>query len=193
MLWAAACLCFSGFLRAGEMTVLSDKLYDPGVHLNFEDVAINSKLNPSIMRVNIKASKMDPFCQGVEIFVGRICTDLCPIKAMLAYLVVCEGAQGPLFSFDDGRLLTRERFVTHVREAAGIGCKSYARHCFRIGVATASARRGIQDAGSMGKLSLSSICKNSQRPAVSGVCCHSPLKTYGMVFFRVVEDLLRVS
>ena len=149
MLWAAACLCFLGFLRAGEMTVPSDSSYDSGAHLNFGDIAINSKIDPSIMRARIKASKTDPFCHGVDIFVGRTGTDLCPIEAMLAYLAVRGGAEGPLFSFADGRLFTRERFVSKVREAlsaAGIDCKSYAGHSFRIGAATSAAQQGISEA-----------------------------------------------
>ena len=149
ILWAAACLGFFGFLRVGEFTVPSDNSYDPGVHLNFEDVAIDSKLNPLIMRVTIKASKTDPFRQGVEIFVGRTHTDLCPVEAMLAYLAVRGGAQGPLFSFADGHFLTRARLVQQVREAlsmAGIDCTAYAGHSFRIGAATTAARQGIQDA-----------------------------------------------
>ena len=149
MLWAAVCLCFFGFLRAGEMTVPSDHAYDPGVHLNFDDIAIDSKINPSIMRVTIKASKTDPFRQGIEIFVGRTHTDLCPIEAMLAYLAVRGGTQGLLFAFADGRFLTRDRLVHHVRDAlstAGVDCTAYAGHSFRIGAATTAARRGIQDA-----------------------------------------------
>ena len=53
------------------MTVPSDSSYDPGVHLNFGDIAINSKIDPSIMRARIMASKTDPFHHGVDIFVGR--------------------------------------------------------------------------------------------------------------------------
>ena len=149
MLWAAVCLCFFGFLRAGEMTVPSDHAYDPGVHLNFNDIAIDSKINPSIMRVTIKASKTDPFRQGIEIFVGRTHTDLCPIEATLAYLAARGGTQGPLFAFADGRFLTRDRLVHHVQDAlstAGVDCIAYAGHSFRIGAVTTAARRGIQDA-----------------------------------------------
>ena len=49
VLWAAACTWVFGFLRAGEMTVLSEASYDAGAHLNFADVAIDPS-NPSILR-----------------------------------------------------------------------------------------------------------------------------------------------
>ena len=41
ILWAAACSCFFGFFRAGEITVPSEGAYDAGTHLNSADVAID--------------------------------------------------------------------------------------------------------------------------------------------------------
>ena len=114
MLWAACCLCFYGFLRAGEMTVQSDRGFDPSVNL---DIAIDNPANPTLVRVSIKASKTDPFRKGVSIFLGRTYNDICPIAALLAYLAA-KGQQGsgPLFCFKGGRYLTRQRFVEHACE-----------------------------------------------------------------------------
>ena len=148
MLWAAACTSFFGFLRAGEMTISSEASYDAGAHLNFADVAIDNPSNPSILRLRLKASKTDPFQRGVDIFIGRTHNELCPIEAMLAYLAKRGGRQGFLFLFEDGRLLTRDRFVRAVREAlakAGVDQRSYADHSFRIGAVTTAARCGIHD------------------------------------------------
>ena len=84
MLWTASCLCFFGFLRAGELTDPTEAEYDAGVHLNFSDVALDSKCNPSFLRVHIMASKTDPFRKGIHIFIGSTENNLCPVKAMLA-------------------------------------------------------------------------------------------------------------
>lgn len=149
MAWAACCLCYFGFLRAGEITVPSEKAYDPGAHLNFDDIAVNDWTNPSMLKITIKASKTDPFRQGVDIFVGKTSNDLCPVAAVLAYLARRGNAKGFLFRFEDGRLLTRERFVALVRAAltrAGIDCKPYSGHSFRIGAATAAGIRGLPPA-----------------------------------------------
>ena len=148
MLWAATCTCFFGFLRAGELTVPADKAYDPGEHLNFADISIDNPQSPTVMRVRIKASKTDPFRRGVDIFMGRTHTKLCPIEAMLAYLAVRGSKEGFLFTYKDGRLLSKERFVSGVREAlrkAGINQKQYAGHSFRIGAATTASQRGISE------------------------------------------------
>ena len=134
MLWAACCLCYFGFLRAGEITVPSEAAYDPGVHLNFADVTADSISDPKLLRVKIKASKTDPFRQCVEIFIGRTGNKLCPVSAVLSYLAKRGSDKGMLFRYEDRRLLTRDRFVASVREAlsaAGIDCKSYAGHSFR--------------------------------------------------------------
>ena len=56
MIWAACCLCFFAFLRAGEMTVPSDTSYDPAVHLSIKDVSVDDSRNPSIVCIRIKQS-----------------------------------------------------------------------------------------------------------------------------------------
>ena len=80
---------------------------------------------------------------------GRTGNALCPVAAMLSYMSVRGGAEGPLFRFKDGRLLTRERFVPRVRDAlstAGIDESLFAGHSFRIGAATTAAQAGTPDA-----------------------------------------------
>ena len=71
MLWAACCTCFFGFLRSGEITVPSAGEYDPGAHLSYGDVTLDSRESPTMAQVNIKASKTDPFRKGVSIYIGR--------------------------------------------------------------------------------------------------------------------------
>ena len=71
LLWAACCVAFFGFLRCGEFTVPSQADYDPGAHLSFNDIAIDDKRSPSVIQVNIKQSKTDPFRQGVQIYLGK--------------------------------------------------------------------------------------------------------------------------
>ena len=115
MLWAACTLCFFGFLRAGEMMVSNDGAYDPSVHLSVGDIAVDDVRTPRVLRVAIKQSKTDPFCHGL--FIGRTSTDLCPVAALLSYLVVRGRSPGPLFRYADGRVLTLQRFVKAVRDA----------------------------------------------------------------------------
>ena len=149
MLWAAACLCYFGFLRAGELSVSTESSYDEGVHLNVADISFDKYPNPSTMRVKIKASKTDPFRQGIHIFMARTYKKLCPIEAMVPYLACRGQSPGMLFKFQDGRLLTHGRFVDKVREAldaAGITSKHYAGHSFRAGAATTAAQRGVPEA-----------------------------------------------
>lgn len=148
MLWAAAALCFFGFLRSGEITVPSDSSFDEGVHLMFDDVAVDSTANPRVLKVRIKASKTDPFRVGVNIFVGRTGNELCPVAAVLAYMVLRGPGAGPFFRFQDGRHLTRARLVDKVKEAiaaGGVDCSPYSGHSFRSGAATAAAKQGVSE------------------------------------------------
>ena len=106
MKWAASCLCYFVFLWAGDITVPSEAAYNKDAHLNFADITVDNVGNFRMLKVTIKASKMDSFHQGVDIFIGKPSNELCRVAAVLAYLVRRGNEQGLLFRFEDGRLLT---------------------------------------------------------------------------------------
>ena len=140
---AAFCVGFFGFLRAGEFTV-SEGSFDPGSHLSFEDIALDCHFNPSVILIHLKASKTDPFRQGVDVVIGKTGDDLCPVQAAVRYLAVRGNGLGPLFMFSDGRYLSRDRLVSSLRRvlsAANIDTSRFNGHSFRIGVATIQLRR----------------------------------------------------
>jgi len=148
MLWAAACMCFFGFLRSGEVVVPSDATFDPTWHLAYGDVKVDNVKAPRVLEVRIKASKTDPFRKGVSIYLGTTGCDLCPVAAILGYMVCRGPSPGAFFQFKDGKLLTRERLVTKLREAlgqSGMNADAYAGHSFRVGAATTAAQQGIPD------------------------------------------------
>ena len=141
-------LGFFWFLRTGEMTVPNDQNYDPSCHLSVGDVAVDNPRAPTLLRVSIKQSKTDPFRKGIDLYMGRTGTEVCPVAAMLKYLVARGSQAGPLFRFEDGRFLTRQRFVSAVRAAlseAGVDESKYGGHSFRIGAATTAAEKGLED------------------------------------------------
>ena len=145
MIWVACCLCFFAFLQAGEMTVPSDEEYDPSVHLSVHDISVDDAKHPSVLCIRIKQSKTDPFRKGVDLFVGKTESVLCPVTAMLSYLCMRGMESGPLFNFEDNRVLTRQYFVAVVKEGlqkAGIDSSG---HSFRIGAATTAGSKGIED------------------------------------------------
>ena len=91
---------------------------------------------------------MDPFRTWVKLFIGCTGNALCPVAAVLVYLAARDNKSGPLFNFADSKLLTKERFVHHTREALsqpGINASNYAGHSFRIGAVTVGTAVGIQD------------------------------------------------
>lgn len=148
MLWAAATMCFFGFLQVGEVVSPPNSGFDPARHLSYSDIRAHASNSPSFLQVHIKASKTDPFRKGVSIVLGRKHGEICPVAAILDYMVRTGDGSSPFFAFTDGRPLTRERFVSAVRTAlasAGYDCSLYAGHSFRVGAATTAAQPGIQD------------------------------------------------
>ena len=148
MLWAAVTMCFFGFLRSGEVVVPSPLSFDPSVHLCYGDVTVDSIDSPSLIQIRLKASKTDPFRKGVCVYVGVTGGNLCPVAAILDYMVNRGSEEGPFFMFANRSFLTRDRFVQAVRDAltrAGVNSSAYAGHSFRIGAATTAAQRGVPD------------------------------------------------
>ena len=94
-----------------------DSEFDVSTHLTFRDVAVDKLQAPSMLKVHIKASKTDPFRVGVHVVVGKVEGPLCPVSAVLDYLLTRGGGEGPLFRFLDGKPLTRSRLVDCVRQA----------------------------------------------------------------------------
>ena len=117
MLWAAFTTCFYGFMRSGEICTKNPEQFNPSSDLTFQDVAIDSIMNPQVIRITLKTSKTDPFKQGADICIQRTDSNLCPVAALLAWLVERGNAPGPLFFFASGAPLTRARFVTELKGA----------------------------------------------------------------------------
>ena len=105
MLWAACCLGFFGFLRAGEFTVNS--AFNPATHMVVSDLQVDSLVDPTCLRVHIKCSKTDPFRKGCDIYVGRGDSMICPLAAVCQYLKIRGSTSGPLFLFHNGHPLSR--------------------------------------------------------------------------------------
>ncbi len=126
------------------MTVPNDGAFDQSCHLSFRHLAVDHPAEPTTIKVHIKASKMDPFRKGVDIFLGRTGSDLCPVRALFNYLCARGSSQGPLFVFADKKLLSHSRFVDRLRTGlreAGIDRTVYCSHKFRFGAATTALGR----------------------------------------------------
>ena len=144
--WAAMCLAFFGFLRCGELTIPDHQPFDPDVHLTIYDICLDGI--PAGLSVHIKASKTDPFRQGITLHLGQTGVDLCPVATMADYLSARGSSPGLLFQFQDGSGLHRQQLVTVVRSALtdqGFNASEYCGHSFRIGAATTAAQNGIAD------------------------------------------------
>ena len=91
---------------------------------------------------------MDPFRQGVELYLGKTGKDICPVCAIMPYLVIRGAKPGPLFVFADGLYLMRQQFaslVTSTLQRAGLDDKWYNTHSFQIGAASTAKDAGISD------------------------------------------------
>ena len=85
-MWAACCLGYFAFLRGGEFTVNGP--FDPQMHLEVGDVAVDDYQAPTMLSIFLKQSKTDQEKAGVRLFVGRTHQVICPVTAVLSYMAV---------------------------------------------------------------------------------------------------------
>lgn len=147
MIWAAMCLAFFGFLRTSEFTV--DRLFQDDKHLGKRDIVFEPSLvSPVRMTVNVKCSKTDPFRKGIKLTIGKTGKNVCAVNAVKHYLTFLDNKEQkkPLFTCQDGKPLSRTRFVKEVQnllEMSGANPLHFNGHSFRIGAATAAAAAGL--------------------------------------------------
>ena len=148
MLWAAFLTCFFGFFRSGEICASQADTVDPAADLSVDDVKVDSISNPRRIQIRLQSSKTDPFKEGATINIPRTEDDLCPVAALLTWLVYRGKSPGPLFRFQSGTPLTRARLVGELRRvltALGLEAEKFSGHSFRKGAATTAAARGVPD------------------------------------------------
>ena len=67
LVWAACCFGFFAFLRSGEFTIPAGSNFDRTIHVTPRDIAVDSLRSPMMLKVHLKASKMDPTRRGVDV------------------------------------------------------------------------------------------------------------------------------
>ena len=101
-----------------------------------------------MLQIRLRRAKADPFGKGVNVFLGKTESQLCPVRALLSFLSVRPqtSQEAPLFVNKKGAPLTKEAFVKRIRAAlarAGIDQSAYSGHSFRIGAASVAAARNV--------------------------------------------------
>ena len=145
MIWAACCLAFFDFLRISEFTIPDNDQYDESCHLSFNSISVD---NPQQLRISIKQSKTDPYCKGVNIFLGTTGDSVCPVKGILPYLAIRGDHKGSLFILEDGRYLTQQHFSSTLEgllKQLHINTHCYNIHSFWIGAATTARQANVPD------------------------------------------------
>ena len=96
----------------------------------------------------LKQSKCDQFGRGADVILGRSGNALCPVAAILNYMIARGTESGSFFLDSSGCIITKSWFVNQIRGVLndiGLPQHQYAGHSFRIGAATTAALAGVED------------------------------------------------
>ncbi len=85
LFWAACLIGFFGFLRCDEFTTNS-KEFDTNTNLTVNDIQIDKHICPTVVLINIEASKTDQFRRGHVLCIGASGSPICAVRALTKYL-----------------------------------------------------------------------------------------------------------
>ena len=129
---------FFGLFRVGEITMQKDG----SISLFLKDVTV-LKNSVDIAITNFKHNEAkQPF---VIHLLPQQCVDLCPVRALTAYLELRGSLPGPLFCFADLKPIPREFFTSKLKaclQFCGLDTHLYLSHSFRVGAASYLAAAG---------------------------------------------------
>ena len=148
LLQTACIIAFFGFLRCGEFTSRDGK-FIPDTHLCIRD--IQARISKDGYVLTLKASKTDPFREGVRIHLFRTGGLICPWSAIQAFMSarLAQGAlpDDPLFATPSGNIMSRSWFLDKLHTVLSrMGyVRGFSGHSFRSGAATSASNAQVPD------------------------------------------------
>ena len=141
-MYAAFCLAFAGFLRAGEFTYSAhDWEHEEEFHKWFL-TRRSVSFHDDYIELSLPASKTDPFRQGVTLTIAATGDEACAVTALRRLFHDWPASlSAPLFQI--GGSFTRQR-LTETLIAVGID-GHYTGHSFRRGAATSAREAGLSE------------------------------------------------
>ena len=89
--WSVCILAFFGFLRSSEYVSTSTSNYSK------DRTLLHVLIKKGRIHLTIKASKTDPFREGVTLLIGPTHHSICPVRALKRYLAKSPFPSGPLY------------------------------------------------------------------------------------------------
>jgi hypothetical protein len=147
LLEAAMTLALFGCLRAGELCLPDDEVFDPRIHLCKNDVTLQADQSFVLL---LKSSKTDVFSNGISIFVRCSGHRVCAYCSMVKHLHMrgSSHVSAPLFADLQGNILRRNYFVSTTKllvSMLGLPSERYSGHSYRAGSATTGADAGFDN------------------------------------------------
>ncbi|XP_071170598.1 uncharacterized protein [Mytilus edulis] len=145
LLEAACVTAYFGFLRCGEFTVLHS--FDSECNVSIEDI----RFLKDKVTFHSKASKTDPFREGVDIHLFASGASVCPVLSLERYYRTRKfkdsKSQDAFFVMANRKALTRNYFIASLKNilaVLGYNSDLYNGHSFRIGASTTASSK-IED------------------------------------------------